>query len=138
MYLHSIGTAVPPRAFTQAEVFSALEKTPKYHQLTSRSRAILRKVLSNRNGIETRHFALNEMQDAFVFDVETVGDHRGDPRQNIITWIALATEGRVDVIPMGHPNGDYVRTEYPLLPSAQDRIIKGLPIRPSDYSKDER
>ena len=68
MYLHSIGTAVPPRAFTQAEVFSALEKTPKYHQLTSRSRAILRKVLSNRNGIETRHFALNEMQDAFVFE----------------------------------------------------------------------
>lgn len=77
-------------------------------------------------------------QDAFVFDVETVGDHRGDPRQNIVTWIALATTGRVDVIPMGHPNGDYVRTEYPLLPSAQDRIIKGLPIRPSDYSKDER
>ena len=77
-------------------------------------------------------------QDAFVFDVETVGDHRGDPRQNIITWIALATEGRVDVIPMDHPNGDYVRTEYPLLPSAQDRIIKGLPIRASDYSKDER
>jgi alkylresorcinol/alkylpyrone synthase len=68
MYLHSIGTAVPPRAFTQAEVFSALEKAPKYHQLTSRSRAILRKVLSNRNGIETRHFALNEMQDAFVFE----------------------------------------------------------------------
>ena len=77
-------------------------------------------------------------QDAFVFDVETVGDHRGDPRQNTITWIALATEGRVDVIPMGHPNGDYIRTEYPLLPSAQDRILKGLPIRPSDYSKDER
>ena len=77
-------------------------------------------------------------QDAFVFDVETVGDHRGDPRLNIVTWIAMATEGRVDVIPMGHPNGDYVRTEFPLLPSAQDRIIKGLPIRPSDYSKDER
>ena len=76
--------------------------------------------------------------DAFVFDVETVGDHRGDPRQNIITWIALATENRVDVIPMGHPNGEYLRTEYPLLPSAQDRIIKGLPIRASDYSKDEK
>ena len=82
--------------------------------------------------------AAYEKADAFVFDVETVGDHRGDPRQNIITWMAMATEGRVDVIPMGHPNGEYVRTEYPLLPSAQDRIIKGLPIRPSDYSKDEK
>lgn len=77
-------------------------------------------------------------QDAFVFDVETMGDHRGDPRQNQVVWIALATEGRVDVIPMGHPNGDYIRTDYPLLPSAQDRLIKGLPLRPSDYSKDER
>jgi len=77
-------------------------------------------------------------QDSFVFDVETVGDHRGDPRLNIVTWIAMATEGRVDVIPMGHPNGDYVRTEFPLLPSAKERILKGLPIRPSDYSKDER
>jgi DNA polymerase I-like protein with 3'-5' exonuclease and polymerase domains len=77
-------------------------------------------------------------QTAFVFDVETMGDHRGDPRQNQVVWIALATEGRVDVIPMGHPNGEYVSTEYPLLPSAQDRIIKGLPLRPIDYSKDER
>lgn len=77
-------------------------------------------------------------QDAFVFDVETMGDHRGDPRQNQVVWIAMATNNRVDVIPMGHPNGEYIRTEYPLLPSAQDRLIKGLPIRAVDYSKDER
>jgi len=77
-------------------------------------------------------------QDAFVFDVETMGDHRGDPRQNQVVWIALATAGRVDVIPMGHPNGEYIRTDYPLLPSAKERIIKGLPIRPIDYSKDEK
>ena len=77
-------------------------------------------------------------QDAFVFDVETMGDHRGDPRQNQVVWIAMATHNRVDVIPMGHPNGEYLRTEYPLLPSAQDRLIKGLSLRPSDYSKDER
>ena len=77
-------------------------------------------------------------QDAFVFDVETMGDHRGDPRQNQVVWIAMATTDRVDVIPMGHPNGEYIRTDYPLLPSAQDRLIKGLALRVSDYSKDER
>jgi DNA polymerase I-like protein with 3'-5' exonuclease and polymerase domains len=79
-----------------------------------------------------------QTQDAFVFDVETMGDHRGDPRQNQVVWIAMATNDRVDVIPMGHPNGEYLHTDYPLLPSAQDRIIKGLPLRASDYSKDER
>ena len=68
MFLHSIGTAVPPRAFSQTEVFTALQAAPKFQELTSRSRAILRKVLSNQNGIETRHFALEQMGDAFVFE----------------------------------------------------------------------
>lgn len=78
-------------------------------------------------------------QDAFVFDVETMGNYRGDPRQNAVVWIAMATHERVDVIPMGHPNGEYVRTDYPLLPSAKARIEKGLPLRPAyDYSKDEK
>jgi DNA polymerase I-like protein with 3'-5' exonuclease and polymerase domains len=77
-------------------------------------------------------------QDAFVYDVETMGDHRGDPRQNKVVWIALATHGRVDVVPMGHPNGEYLRTDFPLLPSAHTRIEKGLELRPQDYSKDER
>jgi len=72
MHLHSIGTAVPPRAFTQAEVFQALENTPKFHELTSRSRALLRKVLSNRNGIETRHLALDRVEDAFVFEPDSM------------------------------------------------------------------
>jgi DNA polymerase I-like protein with 3'-5' exonuclease and polymerase domains len=77
-------------------------------------------------------------QDAFVFDVETMGDFRGDPRQNKVVWIAMATEGRVDVIPMGHPNGKYLHTNYPLLPSAKLRAEKGLALRPTDYSKDEK
>jgi DNA polymerase I-like protein with 3'-5' exonuclease and polymerase domains len=76
--------------------------------------------------------------DAFAYDVETIGDHRGDPRQNIVTWLSMATDGRVDVIPMGHPNGEYVRTDYPLLPSAVVRKDKGMDLRASDYSKDER
>lgn len=76
--------------------------------------------------------------DAFAFDVETAGSHRGDPRRNSVTWISLATDGRVDVIPMGHPNGEYLRTEYPLLASGNLRIEKGLEIRPQDYSKDDK
>lgn len=77
-------------------------------------------------------------QDAFCYDVETMGDHRGDPRRNMVVWIALATHGRVDVIPMGHPNGEYLRTEFPLLPSAVARAERGQELRPQDYSKDEK
>ena len=80
-----------------------------------------------------------EKVDAFVYDVETMGPHRGDPRQNDVVWIALATHDRVDVIPMGHPNGQYIRTDYPLLPSALARMEQGLELRPDyDYSKDGR
>ena len=77
-------------------------------------------------------------QDAFCYDVETMGDHRGDPRRNMVVWIALATHGRVDVIPMGHPNGEYLRTEFPLLPSAVARAERGQELRTQDYSKDEK
>lgn len=72
---------------------------------------------------------------SFAFDVETVGAHRGDPRQNIVSWIALATDNRVDVIPMGHPNGEFIREEYPLLASGRAKLLKGLELRPTDYSK---
>lgn len=43
--------------------------------------------------------------DAFAFDVETLGEHRGVPAVNEIAWISLATQGECVVIPMGHPNG---------------------------------
>lgn len=43
--------------------------------------------------------------DAFAFDVETVGQYRGVPHLNQVTWISLATYGKSVVIPMGHPHG---------------------------------
>jgi len=40
--------------------------------------------------------------DAFAYDVETVGDRRGDTPINEVLWITLATHGRADVIPMSY------------------------------------
>ena len=40
--------------------------------------------------------------DAFAFDCETVGENRIQPVVNDVLWISLATDGRTDVIPMGH------------------------------------
>ena len=77
-------------------------------------------------------------QDAFAYDVETVGDRRGDTPINEVLWITLATHGRADVIPMGHPNGDLLDTIYPLTGQGQKRVDKGLPARPSDYSRDAK
>lgn len=75
-------------------------------------------------------------QDAFAYDLETVGPNRGITVLNDVLWISLATHGRGDVIPLGHPNGDAEVVIYPLTGQGEKRVAAGLPARPSDYSRD--
>lgn len=77
-------------------------------------------------------------QDAFAFDVETWGPDRGRTPINSVLWITLATHGRCDVIPMGHPHGEFIEEVYPLTGQGEVRKEKGLTLRPSDYSRDSK
>ena len=77
-------------------------------------------------------------QDAFAFDVETVGEHRGIPAVNEVMWISFATHGRGDVIPMGHPNGDFIELIRPLTGQGEKRVAAGYEARPLDYSRDDK
>ncbi len=65
MFIMGLGVAVPPQRYTQRECWDALLQSARFHQLTPRSRAILRKVLNGRNGIATRHLALDNLGQAF-------------------------------------------------------------------------
>jgi DNA polymerase I-like protein with 3'-5' exonuclease and polymerase domains len=76
--------------------------------------------------------------DAFAFDVETIGEDRLYPVINDVCWISFATEGRVDVIPMGHPNGELNGYDKPLLLEGQRRLAAGKEVLDSHYSKDTR
>ncbi len=76
--------------------------------------------------------------DAFAFDVETIGDDRLYPVINDVCWISFATEGRVDVIPMGHPNGEFDSWKKPLLLAGQRRQAEGKPLLETSFSKDQR
>ena len=75
--------------------------------------------------------------DAFAFDIESVGENRIQPVVNDVLWISLATEGRVDVIPMGHPNGEFLRWDKELLLSGQRKLAAGKELKETDYSKNE-
>ena len=75
---------------------------------------------------------------AFAWDVETIGEDRIYPVINDVCWISFATEGRTDVIPMGHPNGDFVGWNKPLLLAGERRLAEGKPLTDAHYSKDER
>lgn len=49
-----------------------------------------------------------EKAGAFAFDVETLGEHRGNPKVNDVRWLSLATDGSTIVVPLGHPNGNRI------------------------------
>jgi DNA polymerase I-like protein with 3'-5' exonuclease and polymerase domains len=76
--------------------------------------------------------------EAFAFDVETIGEDRLYPVINDVCWISFATDSRVDVIPMGHPNGDFAHWDKPLLLAGQRRLTEGKPLLDTSYSKDQR
>ena len=76
-------------------------------------------------------------KDALAFDVETVGENRIQPVVNDVLWISLATEGSVDVIPMGHPNGDFLHWDKELLLSGQRKLAAGKELKDDDYSKNK-
>jgi alkylresorcinol/alkylpyrone synthase len=67
MFITGIGTAVPTNRYTQRESWEALQAAPQFQRLTTRSHAILRKVLTGDNGIAARHLALEPL--AEVFDI---------------------------------------------------------------------
>ena len=78
--------------------------------------------------------------DAFAFDVETIGPDdfsRLHPLLNEVVWISFATEGRTDVIPMGHPNGEFLHWDKPLLSEGLRRQEAGEELKEEHYSKRE-
>jgi len=65
MYITGLGTAAPPQAYKQSECWEAVQPALQFRQLSTRSRAILRKVLTGNNGIETRRLALDSLHEVF-------------------------------------------------------------------------
>jgi alkylresorcinol/alkylpyrone synthase len=72
MFIQGVGTALPQLAATQKECLDAIAASAQYPQLAGRSQAILRKVLSSSNGIDSRHFALDSLAEAFQLDPNTL------------------------------------------------------------------
>ncbi|HEX4644628.1 MAG TPA: stilbene synthase, partial [Verrucomicrobiae bacterium] len=64
MFITGLGTAAPPHRYKQAEGWKALQVWPKFPQMSLRSRAILKRVLTGDNGIDSRHLALNSLTEA--------------------------------------------------------------------------
>lgn len=65
MFITGLGVAVPPQRYTQLQCWEALQASASFTGLTTRSRAILKTVLTGKNGIASRHLALDPLAEVF-------------------------------------------------------------------------
>ena len=72
MFLSGLGTAAPPARWTQLQCWEALVASDHLSTLSTRSQAILRKVLRGNNGICSRHLAFDHLAEAFNFDPDVL------------------------------------------------------------------
>src|SRR6186713_2806733 len=66
MFLSGIGTAAPSTRWTQMQCWDALVASDYLPRLSTRSQAILRKVLRGNNGICSRFLAFDDLSEAFA------------------------------------------------------------------------
>ncbi|MEP7070600.1 MAG: hypothetical protein ABI789_15230, partial [Usitatibacter sp.] len=71
MFIVGLGTAVPPKSFTQSECWDALQRADR-PELTPRTRSILQGILTHDNGIERRSLALDDLDEGFEIDPDTL------------------------------------------------------------------
>ena len=72
MFITGLGTAVPQKKYSKAECLAAFETSHWYAQLDTRAHLVARTVLQRDNGIETRHLAIDSLQDVFAIDPNTL------------------------------------------------------------------
>lgn len=70
MYLKSLTTAVPAQRYTQRECWEIFRRSQAGHRLKSRSVSLMEKILLRDNGIQSRHFAVREIESIFDYSPE--------------------------------------------------------------------
>src|SRR6266478_2922506 len=65
MFIIGLGTASPPHRYAQTDCWEVFRQSALSNQLSPRSRAIVKKVLIGNNGIDSRHLALENLNEAF-------------------------------------------------------------------------
>lgn len=74
MFFRSLATSLPMRAWTQAECWNCLKDSSVMESLKPRSREFLEKVLGNRNGIDTRHFATDKLENLLMQPAQALNE----------------------------------------------------------------
>ncbi len=72
MFLSGLATSHPPDRYTKQDCWEAFQGSAWFERLDRRSRAIAQTVLTRDNGIESRHLALDSLDECFQIDPNTL------------------------------------------------------------------
>lgn len=72
MFVNGIGTATPAKRYSKAQCWEAFAASDWYAKLSPRATAIVQTVLQHDNGIETRHLAIDSLDEVFQVDPDTL------------------------------------------------------------------
>lgn len=72
MFINGLGTAVPPNRYRKAECWEAFQDSAWFQRLGNRALLVGKNVLLRDNGIETRHLAVDSLDQVFHIDPDTL------------------------------------------------------------------
>ena len=72
MYIVGLGTAHPAPRYTKADCWEAFKASPWFDRLDRRARMVTELVLTRDNGIEARRLAVDNLDDVFSIDPDTL------------------------------------------------------------------
>ena len=72
MFVRGLGTAHPKRRYTKADCLTAFQSSSWFGKLDRRARTIAELVLTGDNGIDSRHLALDSLEEVFAIDPDTL------------------------------------------------------------------
>lgn len=72
MFIIGIGTAVPTARYSKSQCWDAFASSDWFERLGSRARTVAKAVLQRDNGIETRHLALNSLDEVFHIEPDVL------------------------------------------------------------------
>lgn len=72
MFVSGIGTATPSQRYSKAQCWEAFAASDWYAKLSPRATGIVQTVLQHDNGIETRHLAIDTLDEVFQVDPDTL------------------------------------------------------------------
>jgi alkylresorcinol/alkylpyrone synthase len=72
MFITGLGTAVPEKRYSQRQCLESLRASQPFSRLTAPSRLLLERVLGSEQGVQTRHLALDSLEEAFELDPDVL------------------------------------------------------------------